>query len=64
MSEETDGKSAKKPYVKPALTEIKLVPGESALAGCKYNGMAGPNQAAVLKCQALFGDACRTVVAS
>lgn len=32
---ETSGTSPKKPYTKPALTEVKLLPGETALTGCK-----------------------------
>jgi hypothetical protein len=64
MSEDTNIKSGKKPYVKPELTEIKLVPGENALAGCKYNNMAGPNHPDWLKCQSLGGTPCSAIVAS
>jgi hypothetical protein len=33
---------SKKKWTKPECTQIKLVPEEAVLAGCKTNGAAGP----------------------
>ncbi len=60
MFGETNGGSPRKPYVKPALTEIKLVPEEAALAGCKYTNISGPGYTG--KCQFLgSGSACSAI---
>jgi hypothetical protein len=62
---ETNGKSSKKPYVKPALTEIKLVAGETVLAGCKINNTAGPGYAAWAKCRnVISGVTCQVITNS
>ena len=44
MTGTTNGKSSKKPYVKPTVTEVKLASDEAALAGCKgAPHVSGPN---------------------
>lgn len=65
MSEEADRKQFRKPYVKPTLTQIKLMPEESALAGCKYNNMAGPGYSRDAKCRFLgIGQSCNAIRSS
>jgi hypothetical protein len=61
MLKGTNGKSPKKPYVKPALTEIKLAPGEIALAGCKYTNRTGPGFGTLGKCGSTYNSACSTI---
>ena len=36
---------ARKPYEKPALSEVALRPGEAVLGNCKTMGVAGPAEA-------------------
>jgi hypothetical protein len=55
---ETNGTSPKKLYVKPALTALKLLPGETALTGCKYNNIAGPDYGTLGKCGQTWNSPC------
>jgi hypothetical protein len=60
MNEDIEGKPRKKPYVKPALTEIKLAGEEAVLAACKGNGTTSAQLST--KCYVLdTGNPCRVI---
>jgi hypothetical protein len=63
VNEETEGKPRKKPYVKPAVTEIKLAPEETRLAACKGNNITTAQ--GTTKCYFLSAqNPCRVVATS
>ncbi len=43
MTKKTEIKTTRKPYHKPQLTQVKLIPEEAALTNCKVVGSNGPN---------------------
>jgi hypothetical protein len=60
VNEEIVGNQVKKPYTKPALTEIKLAGEEAVLAACKGNGTTSAQLST--KCYFLdAGNACRVI---
>jgi len=64
VSEEKKSKSLKKYYSKPVLSQVKLMPGETALAGCKYNNMTGPGYGTLGKCGNTWGTPCNLIRSS
>ena len=53
---ESDVSSGKRPYTKPAVTKVPLIPEEAVLGACKSSIAKGPVQK---KCSAPI--ACRTI---
>ncbi len=43
-AERRPARSAKKPYVKPEMTQVSLRPEEAVLGGCKVSGTVGSGQ--------------------
>lgn len=43
-SDRRGDRTAKKPYGKPVIREVKLRPEEAVLGNCKVSGNAGPGQ--------------------
>ena len=43
-AERGSARSARKPYVKPQMTQVSLRPEEAVLGGCKVGGSLGPGQ--------------------